>query len=113
VIDRYASGRMTVDGTEYCEDLKIVRNRVIPNWWRKQGHHCGVDDIADVLSAKPDILVIGTGYASRLRLPDSVRKAVDERGIKLIAEDTYQAVEVFNNLLSKGKDVAGAFHLTC
>ena len=113
MIDQYTSGHMTVDGKTYRKDLKIIRNRVVPDWWRRQGHKCDVEDIKDALSARPEILVLGTGYASNMQVQESLRTALEQRNIELIARDTYQAVEVFNDLLAKNEDVAGAFHLTC
>jgi hypothetical protein len=113
MIEEYESGRITVDGTTYQKDLKIIGNRVVPDWWRRRGHQCDVDDVQDVLSAQPDVLVLGTGYASNMRVQESLRSALEEQNIKLIAGDTYRAVDVFNELVSKNKDVAGAFHLTC
>ncbi len=37
----------------------------------------------------------------------------DYHHIRIIAEETAKAVSIFNRLNSDGKDVAGAFHLTC
>jgi len=48
-----------------------------------------------------------------MRVPDSLRSAVEKQEIRLIAQDTGKAVETFNRLDSEGKKVAGAFHLTC
>ena len=35
------------------------------------------------------------------------------RGIELIEEPTATALQTFNRLQGEGKNVAGAFHLTC
>jgi hypothetical protein len=66
-----------------------------------------------MLTARPRVLVIGMGYAEQMRVPDSLRSALEKRDIRLIAQDTHKAVETFNQLDSEGKTVAGAFHLTC
>jgi hypothetical protein len=58
-------------------------------------------------------LVIGTGYAGNMRVPDAVRQTLENRQIKVIAETTGDATTTFNRLVEEGKDVAGAFHLTC
>ena len=71
------------------------------------------DDINDILSAKPEVLVIGTGYAGNMRVPRAVRSEIEKQNINVIAEITSKAVETFNRLYAEGKDVAGAFHLTC
>lgn len=114
MIDHYATGsHMTVQGTDYRQDLKIIRGQVIGNWWRQQGHRLVADDIDDILSAKPQILVIGTGYAGNMRVPDDVRQTLEGHQIKVIAQTTADAATTFNRLVDEGQDVAGAFHLTC
>jgi hypothetical protein len=114
MIDQYSTGsHMTVNGTKYNQDLKIIRGEVKGNWWRREGHRLAADDIQDILTAGPAILVIGTGYAGNMRVPGPVRQTIEDRRIKVIAERTADATETFNRLVEQGQDVAGAFHLTC
>ncbi len=114
MIEQYNTGsHMTVQGTKYYQDLKIIQGRVKGNWWRKEGHRLDVTDITDILSAKPKVLVIGTGYAGNMRVPQDLRTLIEERNIQLVTKKTSEATKTFNQLSSQGKDVAGAFHLTC
>lgn len=114
MIDEYTTGsHMTVQGTRYGSDLKIIRGEVIDNWWRQQGHRLATGDINDILNARPQVLVIGTGYAGNMQVPDAVRQTLENRQIKVIAQTTADATTTFNRLMNEGKDVAGAFHLTC
>jgi hypothetical protein len=114
MIAHYTTGsHMTVNGTKYHQDLKIIRGEVKGNWWRREGHRLDVDDIQDILTAGPSILVIGTGYAGNMRVPGSLRKTLQNHQIKVIAETTADAAKTFNRLAAGGEDVAGAFHLTC
>jgi hypothetical protein len=114
MIDQYVTGsHMIVKGTRHHKDLKIIRGEVIGNWWRQQGHHLASGDIDDILNARPQILVIGTGYAGNMRVPDAVRQTLENHRIKVIAQTTADATATFNRLLEEGRDVAGAFHLTC
>jgi hypothetical protein len=114
MIDQYSTGsHMTVQGTKYYQDLKIIDGQVKGNWWRKKGHRLDAADIGDILSAKPGVLVIGTGYAGHMQVPMSLRTAIEGQDIEVIAERTSDATETFNRLFHQGKDVAGAFHLTC
>ena len=114
MIDEYTTGNhMTVKGTKYHKDLKIIRGEVFGNWWRREGHRLAAGDIDDILTARPQILVIGTGYAGNLRVPDAVRQTLQNHQIKVIAQTTADATMTFNRLAAEGKDVAGAFHLTC
>jgi hypothetical protein len=114
MIDEYRTGsHMTVNGKTYHQDLKIIRSEVKGNWWRQKGHHLAVGDIDDILAARPQILIIGTGYAGNMRVPESVRQTLQKFQIKVIAQITADATATFNRLSAEGKDVAGAFHLTC
>ena len=114
MIDKYSTGsHMVVQGKKYYQDLKIVRGEVKADWWRMEGHRLAAADISDILSAQPKILVIGTGYAGNMRVPESLRALIEDRHIKVIARKTSEATDVFNRLFSQGEAVAGAFHLTC
>ena len=114
LIESYVSGRsMRVAGKTYTTDLKIIGDTVKDNWWRKQGHRLLSDDIGDILESRPDVLVVGTGYADNLDIPADLRRYIAELGIRLLSERTAEAVELFNRHRTRGENVAGAFHLTC
>ncbi|NIO05270.1 MAG: hypothetical protein GTN74_11865 [Proteobacteria bacterium] len=113
MIESYDFGNMRVFGETHHDDLKIIENKVIGNWWRRQGHILHTEDIADILEAPVEILVVGTGEYGNVKVPSEVAEAVSQRGIEFIATPTREAVSTFNNLRAQGKRVAGAFHLTC
>jgi hypothetical protein len=113
MIEKYTSGSIIVNNVTYHQDLKIIRGQVVDNWWRKTGRRVDVNDMKDVLDASPDVIVIGTGYAENMRVSEDLTSETRRRDIRLIAENTNKAVQTFNDLFSKGKNVSGAFHLTC
>lgn len=114
MIEKYESGRLIqIDGQTYHNDVKIIDDHVKSNWWRHEGHRLDQSDIADILENHPDVLVIGTGYAGRMHVPEATRRAASKHGIKIKAEETENAVRTFNRLHQEGLKVAGAFHLTC
>ncbi len=76
---------MTVQGIKYYQDLKIIRSQVKGNWWHQEGHRLDAADISDILSAKPDVLVIGTGYAGRMHVSASLRTALVDEHIEVMA----------------------------
>jgi hypothetical protein len=113
-IDDYTSGsHIRIGGKTYRQDLKIVKGEIKANWWRKEGHRLDSKDIEDILNARPETLVIGTGYAGGMRIPAITLSAISDSGIRVIAEPTPKAVQIFNRLAESDKMVAGAFHLTC
>ncbi len=114
-ITDYRFGHITVNGKEYTSDIKIINGRVIPNWWRRQGHLLQLDDVKDIFEAKPQVLVVGTGAAGVMRIDEGVKNKASELGIELRPSRSAEAVENFNSLVDQlGHDkVALAIHLTC
>lgn len=113
MIEEYTFGKMIVRGKTYRHDIKIARGEVIPDWWRKQGHRLSLDDIQDLLSVSPALLIIGTGQSGVLQVPAPVKQSVIQRGIELIDVPTAEAVALFNTHFLKKDPVAAGFHLTC
>jgi hypothetical protein len=110
-IDGYEFGRVVVDGREETRDLIVLPDRVVRNWWRREGHALGLDDLREVLDELPAHLVVGTGADGRMRPdPDAIRQ-LQERGVTVEALPTGQAVRRFGELDPAG--TAAALHLTC
>jgi hypothetical protein len=112
-IEQYSFGSITISGKRYSSDLMIINGEVYSDWWRKSGHSVDVDDVGDILDAKPDYLVIGSGSSGLMKVSTGLNKRCDDCGIEFVVEPTSVAVETFNRMLRKGQNVAGAFHLTC
>ena len=112
-ISAYEFGRVAIDGTSYSSDVIIAPDRVIDSWWRKQGHRLQVDDLDDVVRARPDILVIGTGYYGRMQVPEETRQFLRDQGIEVREARTSEAVAEFNELQKEYARIVAALHLTC
>ena len=112
-IDSYEFGNIVVDGTAYSSDCLIVGDSVQADWWRKQGHLLAVEDLQPVLAAEPSVLVVGCGTSRMMKVREETRQVLQQQNIALIALKTDEAVEKFNELSEKGRDVAAALHLTC
>lgn len=111
-IESYRFGRLVVDGEAYTNDLILLPNRVISDWWRERGHRLSAEDLEKVLEAQPEVLVVGTGAHGMMKVPAETRQAVKEAGIELKVTDTGDAWILYNDEQSQ-RDAAGAFHLTC
>jgi hypothetical protein len=113
-IEDYSPGHVVVDGVEQNRDLIVLPNRVLPNWWRREGHTLVIEDLADVLEELPERLIVGCGYASQLEPELSVIEALARRGVKVEALPTADAVSRFEELEARNPAaVAAALHLTC
>jgi hypothetical protein len=107
----YRFGRITLDGVEVSGDVIVLPDRVIRNWWRRDGHALVMEDLDEVLEELPARLVVGTGHDGRM-LPDP--RALDglrERGIEVEVLRTSDAVERYAEL--DPALTAAALHLTC
>ena len=112
-ITAYHFGRIDVDGRTYTSDVIITPERVLDSWWRREGHRVAVADLTDIVTARPEVLVIGTGYLGRMSVSDEARQYLRAQGIELREAGTREAVREFNRLQKAQTRVVGALHLTC
>jgi hypothetical protein len=110
-IDRYEFGRIVVNGHEHTKDLIILPDRVVGNWWRRDGHALVTEDLGDVLDNLPTHLVVGTGAHGQLRPDPGTIEQLHKRGVTVEALPTDQAVRRYGEL-DPGR-TAAALHLTC
>lgn len=111
-IDDYQFGKITIAGKSYTKDLIILPARIIPAWWRKEGHLLHLEDLSGVLEAQLQLLVIGQGAYGRMRVAPEVEKALVAAGIEWIAQPTEIACQEYNKKAVYQR-VAAALHLTC
>lgn len=111
-IEHYSFGKITIDGKTYTSDVIIYPDRIDSSWWRKEGHSLHIADLVEVVNAKPEILVVGTGYSGLMVVPEETISYLKSRGIEVHVARTEKAVKLFNDL-QKNKRVIAALHLTC
>ena len=112
MIDSYEFGRITINGKRYSTDLLVFSDKVKTGWWRKEGHRLQKADLKEVLEAKPEVLVVGTGYSGMMNVPPETRSYIESEGIQLIVQKTVEACKTFNRLV-ESRTVVAALHLTC
>jgi hypothetical protein len=110
-VEGYRFGRIVVDGEEQTRDVIILPGRVVPNWWRAEGHALVLDDLEDVLDDLPERLIVGTGASGQLRPDPDTLKALHRRGIDVVVARTDEAVRLFAD--ADPATTAAALHLTC
>jgi hypothetical protein len=112
MINSYDFGGIIINGKHYTTDLIVFPNKIKANWWRKKGHRLQIADLEEVLEAKPEVLVVGTGYSGMMKVPPETRSYIESEGIELIVQKTAEACKTFNHL-SESRTVVAALHLTC
>jgi hypothetical protein len=112
-ISNYEFGKIAIADKIYTSDVIIAPEQVIDSWWRKQGHNLQIEDLDDIVKAKPELLVIGTGYYGRMQVPLETKQYLKEQGIKVLEANTRDAVTEFNELQKEYARIVAALHLTC
>jgi hypothetical protein len=113
MIEHYSFGSMKIDGKLYKQDLIIFPDRVKSNWRRKEAHSLAIEDLNEIIDYRPEILIIGRGASNCMKILPAIKDVLKRQGIELLEKDTDSACKLFNDLIEKGKKIAGAFHLTC
>ena len=112
IIDSYQFGQVVVNGKRYTSDIIIFPDKVRDNWWRGMGHQLCLEDMTEVLTENPEVLIVGTGVSGLMKVLPEVEKTVIAQGTRLIAETTDKACHTYNELCQSQR-VTAALHLTC
>ncbi len=111
-IEHYSFGKIVINGKTYTSDVIIYPGRVDGSWWRKEGHYLQTADLTDIITARPDVLIIGTGFSGVMTVPEETIRFAKSKGIEVRVERTEKAVELYNRI-GKDRTVIAALHLTC
>jgi hypothetical protein len=110
-LERYSFGRLTVDGQEHTRDLIVLPDRVVSDWWRREGHSLAMEDLDEVRDELPGRLVLGIGAHGQLRPDPAVIAELERRGVQVECLPTDAAVRRYGELDERA--TAAALHLTC
>jgi len=80
-LEDYSFGRVTIDGSEQTRDLIVLPDRVVSDWWRRDGHSLALEDLDEVLDELPQRLILGVGAHGRLRPDPAAIAELERRGI--------------------------------
>ena len=107
----YSFGRLTVDGTEETRDVIVLPQRVVRDWWRREGHALVLDDLDAVLDELPARLIVGTGAQGQMKPEPATLAELRDRGVEVEVLTTDEAVRRYESL--DPAETAAALHLTC
>ena len=113
MIESYRFGHIKIDSQAYRNDVKLIGEKVLSDWWRSQGHLVQIKDIQDLIDANAEFCVFGTGAYGGMRVAESVTSQLESRGSRVMVEPTESACNTYNRLLQDGKLVVAGFHLSC
>ena len=110
-IEDYSFGRLVVDSEEETRDVIVLPERVVRNWWRRDGYALVLEDLEAVLDELPERLIVGTGADGRMRPDPKTLSRLEEQGIDVEVLPTGDAVRRYQE--SNPAATAAALHLTC
>jgi hypothetical protein len=110
-LSEYSFGSLRVDGEEHTKDVIVLPHRVVPGWWRREGHSLAIEDLDEVMDELPERLILGCGAHGRLEPPRAVLDQLRARGVEVEAMPTADAVRRYGEL--DPEHTAAALHLTC
>lgn len=111
MIDSYTFGTFVVDGKRHDSDIYLLDDKV--GFWGRTDHVLTMDNIKRFVSAKVSVLIIGTGASGVFRVPDEIKRYLQDNGIEVIIQRTQDACNTYNELIKKGENVAAILHNTC
>ena len=65
-IETFRFGKIVIDGHAYNRDVIVLPDRVLPNWWRVEGHTLSYEDLQQAFADELDLLIVGTGIFNRM-----------------------------------------------
>jgi len=98
-------GVIKVGNEEISENVVLFRDSIQRGWKTGNIENLGEDDLSDLISAQPEIIIFGTGWQSHLPARELVF-SLARKGIGFESMDTPAACRTFNILVSEGRDVA-------
>lgn len=85
--------------------------------WRETGteHSPGIQpaDVEELLSRRPEVVVLSRGRQGRLQVQRSTLEAVEAAGARPEVLGTEEAIRRYNELAEGGTPVAALIHSTC
>jgi len=109
MIESYEFGKYIINGKPFEYDIKII-DGIVSKW---RDHHMAKTDIVDLIEAKPELIIIGTGAYGVIKVSNKISEYIKCNNIRLLIHKTKEACEEYNKAEKEGIKVAAIFHGTC
>ena len=109
-IQSYGPGWVVIKGETHHSNLLVMPDRVVPDWRPGCFTDLDAEDLAQLATYQPEIVILGTGRRQHFPSPAIYRKLADQ-GIGLEAMDTGAACRTYNILLAENRQVLAALLL--
>jgi len=110
VIRGYGPGEVAVGRHRYTSSLLVTPDGVVPDWGPNGVAEITTRHLLDILSYRPELLILGTGERQDFPSPRLFTDLMDARvGYEVMA--TPAACRTYNILLAEGRRVVAALLL--
>ena len=110
VITAYDDDSISINGKPFNDSLIVATTQLIEDWKLDNIELLQTDHIEQILSLKPELIIIGTG--KNLVFPVvEVYSRIIESGIGVDFMDTRAACRTYNILMSEGRNVVAGLIL--
>jgi hypothetical protein len=110
-------GHLDVEGLGELKDAKLWPGGGREWDWSETGtqHHPGIQpaDVRELLAHDPEVIVLSRGRELRLETMAVTLAELEQRGVRVVWEETGDAIDVYNQLAADGARVAALLHSTC
>ena len=116
-VDSFSFGSIVIDGKKYGRDILVFPDGTVRQrkggFWRFGSHAIKREEIEELVKAKPEVVVVGTGTSAKARLARDAELWAKEAKVELMTAPSREAVDRVNRLLAEGKRVSALIHITC
>jgi len=106
-------GSIVVNNKDYANDVLISYKGLVREYRTSTKHVLSKKELNLILVEDPEIVIIGCGYEGCMQLSSEVVELANMKGMQIITAKTPDAVQKFNELYEKGKNVVAYMHITC
>ena len=107
VVTGLGPGWIRIGAVEYRENVVLTPDAVATGWAASGFEGLSEDDFAQLLTRKPEVVLLGAGPAIRFPHPRLTR-ALTDAGVGVEVMDTPAACRTFNILAAEGRSVVAA-----
>ena len=106
-IKNYENKCFYIGETRYKHNI-IILNNEISEWSIPNIEMLKIEDFHNLIEAKPEIIIVGTGAKSVLPKIE-ISRIIQDKNIGIEFMKTESACKTFNLLISEERNIAGAF----
>jgi hypothetical protein len=112
-IGSFKFGSITIDKKKYDHDVIVTWHGKVKPADFSERHLFGKEEMMELLFERPEVIVIGIGTESLVRVDPDVLEFAEQKNVQIIDRPTELAIDDFNELVREGRHVVAYMHITC